>query len=149
MLQVNYGARGWVVHHKTDIWAKSSPVSGEVVWAMWAMGGAWLCTHLWEHYKYTMDKVVPMPPCSVEIFFLIYRLPFLLGRNGSMLISRNCIKLQRDSLTRWHYKVSERSLCYPKLCVLELSLISFFLSFSLDSQQLPPLCSMRDCNRWH
>ncbi|XP_056160905.1 alpha-L-fucosidase 2-like isoform X2 [Syzygium oleosum] len=56
MLQVNYGARGWVVHHKTDIWAKSSPVSGEVVWAMWAMGGAWLCTHLWEHYKYTMDK---------------------------------------------------------------------------------------------
>ncbi|XP_030522767.2 alpha-L-fucosidase 2-like isoform X2 [Rhodamnia argentea] len=54
--EVNYGARGWVIHHKTDIWAKSSPVSGEVVWAMWAMGGAWLCTHLWEHYKYTMDK---------------------------------------------------------------------------------------------
>ncbi|KAK3412319.1 hypothetical protein EUGRSUZ_I01092 [Eucalyptus grandis] len=54
--KVNYGARGWVVHHKTDIWAKSSPVSGDVVWAMWAMGGAWLCTHLWEHYKYTMDK---------------------------------------------------------------------------------------------
>ncbi|KAG4392292.1 hypothetical protein GLYMA_04G111966v4 [Glycine max] len=20
------------------------------------MGGAWLCTHLWEHYTYTLDK---------------------------------------------------------------------------------------------
>ncbi|KAL7600627.1 hypothetical protein Lser_V15G24579 [Lactuca serriola] len=24
------------------------------VWALWPMGGAWLCTHLWEHYTYTM-----------------------------------------------------------------------------------------------
>ncbi|KAJ4716204.1 Alpha-L-fucosidase 2 [Melia azedarach] len=54
--QVNYLARGWVAHHKTDIWAKSSADRGEVVWALWPMGGAWLCTHLWEHYSYTMDK---------------------------------------------------------------------------------------------
>ncbi|GLJ31426.1 hypothetical protein SUGI_0630630 [Cryptomeria japonica] len=24
--------------------------------AVWPMGGAWLCTHLWEHYSYTLDK---------------------------------------------------------------------------------------------
>ncbi|GLT47341.1 hypothetical protein SLA2020_210460 [Shorea laevis] len=54
--QVNYDASGWVVHHKSDIWAKSSADRGEVVWAIWPMGGAWLCTHLWEHYKFTMDK---------------------------------------------------------------------------------------------
>ncbi|XP_050212005.1 alpha-L-fucosidase 2-like [Mercurialis annua] len=54
--QVNYKANGWVVHHKSDIWAKSSADRGDPVWALWAMGGAWLCTHLWEHYSYTMDK---------------------------------------------------------------------------------------------
>ncbi|KAL5788160.1 hypothetical protein ACOSP7_005109 [Xanthoceras sorbifolium] len=54
--QVNYVASGWVVHHKSDIWAKSSAVQGDAVWALWQMGGAWLCTHLWEHYKYTLDK---------------------------------------------------------------------------------------------
>ncbi|KAI4375962.1 hypothetical protein MLD38_013769 [Melastoma candidum] len=54
--EVNYRAKGWVAHHKTDIWAKSSPVQGDVVWAFWPMGGAWLCTHLWEHYTYTLDK---------------------------------------------------------------------------------------------
>lgn len=57
MLQVNYEKCGWVVHHKSDIWAKSSADRENAVWALWPMGGAWLCTHLWEHYNYSMDKV--------------------------------------------------------------------------------------------
>lgn len=56
-LQVNYKASGWVVHHVSDIWAKTSALQGNPVWALWPMGGAWLCTHLWEHYAYTADKV--------------------------------------------------------------------------------------------
>ncbi|KAJ8478638.1 hypothetical protein OPV22_022365 [Ensete ventricosum] len=54
--KVNYEASGWVAHHVSDIWAKSSPDVGDPVSAFWPMGGAWLCTHLWEHYSYTMDK---------------------------------------------------------------------------------------------
>ncbi|CAL5377453.1 unnamed protein product [Camellia sinensis] len=53
---VNYEASGWVAHQVSDLWAKTSPDRGEAVWAIWQMGGAWLCTHLWEHYTYTMDK---------------------------------------------------------------------------------------------
>ncbi|XP_078430290.1 1,2-alpha-L-fucosidase [Wolffia australiana] len=54
--KVNYDCSGWVAHQVSDLWAKTSPDSGNPVWAMWPMGGAWLCTHLWEHYAYTMDK---------------------------------------------------------------------------------------------
>ncbi|XP_021626476.1 alpha-L-fucosidase 2 isoform X2 [Manihot esculenta] len=54
--RVNYEKCGWVVHHKSDIWAKSSADRENAVWALWPMGGAWLCTHLWEHYNYSMDK---------------------------------------------------------------------------------------------
>ncbi|KAK9988514.1 hypothetical protein SO802_028753 [Lithocarpus litseifolius] len=54
--EVNYEASGWVVHHKSDIWAKTSADQGNVDWALWPMGGAWLCTHLWDHYTYTLDK---------------------------------------------------------------------------------------------
>ncbi|XP_047316634.1 alpha-L-fucosidase 2-like [Impatiens glandulifera] len=54
--KVNYEARGWVTHQVSDIWAKTSPDRGQALWALWPMGGAWLCTHLWEHYSYTMDK---------------------------------------------------------------------------------------------
>jgi len=49
-----YGCGGWVVHHNTDIWRGSAPING--VDGIWPTGGAWLCTHLWEHYLFTGDK---------------------------------------------------------------------------------------------
>lgn len=55
-----YGAtKGWSLGQNTDIWAMTNPVgehSGDPSWANWPMGGAWISTHLWEHYAYTMDK---------------------------------------------------------------------------------------------
>jgi alpha-L-fucosidase 2 len=54
-----YGVDGWVAHHNSDIWAISNPVGdfgkGDPVWANWTMGGAWLATHLWEHFLFTND----------------------------------------------------------------------------------------------
>ncbi|KAJ0973750.1 hypothetical protein J5N97_015715 [Dioscorea zingiberensis] len=54
--KVNYETSGWVAHQVTDIWAKTSPDRGDPVWALWPMGGAWLCIHLWDHYTFSMDK---------------------------------------------------------------------------------------------
>ena len=54
-----YGMRGWTTHHNSDIWASANPVGekeGDPMWANWAMGGAWLCQHLYEHYRYTGDE---------------------------------------------------------------------------------------------
>lgn len=51
-----YNAPGWTVHHNTDIWATTNPVSGSPSWANWPVGGAWLSQHLWEHYQFTGDK---------------------------------------------------------------------------------------------
>ena len=55
-----YGTNGWVACHNTDIWAMSNPVGNfgndDPVWACWNMGGAWLSTHLWEHFLFTQDK---------------------------------------------------------------------------------------------
>jgi len=50
-----YGARGWVLHHNTDIWRINGPVDG-AYWGMWPMGGAWLSQHLFEKYAYSGDK---------------------------------------------------------------------------------------------
>lgn len=50
-----YGARGWVAHHNSDLWRATAPVDG-AAWGMWPMGGAWLCTHLWDHYDYHRDQ---------------------------------------------------------------------------------------------
>lgn len=50
-----YKARGWNVHHNTDLWRITGPVDGGF-YGMWPMGGAWLSQHLWQHYLYTGDK---------------------------------------------------------------------------------------------
>ena len=56
-----YGVdRGWCLAHNTDIWAMTCPVglhTGDPMWANWNMGGAWLSTHIWEHYTFSLDKV--------------------------------------------------------------------------------------------
>ncbi|NCI49550.1 glycoside hydrolase family 95 protein [Sediminibacterium roseum] len=50
-----YHARGWNVHHNTDLWRITGPVDGGF-YGMWPMGGAWLSQHIWYHYLYTGDK---------------------------------------------------------------------------------------------
>ena len=53
--QEMYGCRGWMAHHNTDLWRIAGPVDG-TPWGMFPTGGAWLTTHLWQHYLYTGDK---------------------------------------------------------------------------------------------
>ena len=51
---------GWAAAHNSDIWAMTNPVGNfgkeEPMWACWNMAGAWLSTHIWEHYVFTQDK---------------------------------------------------------------------------------------------
>jgi alpha-L-fucosidase 2 len=49
-----YGCRGWVVHHNTDLWRGTAPINN--IDGVWPTGGAWLCYHLWEHYLFTRDE---------------------------------------------------------------------------------------------
>jgi alpha-L-fucosidase 2 len=50
-----YGARGFMIHHNTDIWGDAEAIDG-YQWGLWPMGGAWLSLHAWDHYAYTNDK---------------------------------------------------------------------------------------------
>ena len=56
----NYRCRGWCTHHNADLWGLACAVgdfgNGQPKWACWPMGGAWLCRHLWDHYRFSLDK---------------------------------------------------------------------------------------------
>lgn len=53
--QVHYNAEGWLVHPITNVWGFTAP--GENAgWGMHVGGGAWLATHIMEHYYFTLDK---------------------------------------------------------------------------------------------
>lgn len=55
----NYGCRGWVAHHNTDLWRSSGPVgaygSGDPRWTMWPLAAPWLCQHFWDHFAFSGD----------------------------------------------------------------------------------------------
>jgi len=68
-----YGCGGWMAHHNTDIWRIAGPVDG-AQWGMFPTGGAWLTTHLWQHYLFTGDKA-----------FLRANLPILQGAAAFLL----------------------------------------------------------------
>ncbi|HPF52429.1 MAG TPA: glycoside hydrolase family 95 protein [Draconibacterium sp.] len=70
--KVQYGDSGWVVHPITNVWGYTSP--GEAAsWGMHTGAGAWICTHIAEHYRYTGDKdflqrMYPVLKGSVEFY---------------------------------------------------------------------------------
>jgi len=74
--KAHYGARGWVLHHNTDIWRGTAPINASNH-GIWATGGAWLCQHLMEHYRFTGDndflaqRAYPIMKAAAE-FFLDY-----------------------------------------------------------------------------
>ena len=83
----HYGAHGWVLHQNTDIWRVAAPMDGPT-WGTFTVGGAWLTTHLWEHYLFTLNKdylkeVYPVMKGSVQFF-----MDFLIEHpNGKWLIT--------------------------------------------------------------
>ena len=69
--KVMFNARGWVCFHNTDLWRATAVIDGN--WAFTPTCGAWLTTHLWEHYQFTGDKrflkeVYPVFKGAAEFF---------------------------------------------------------------------------------
>lgn len=74
----HYGARGWVFHQNTDLWRVAAPMDG-ASWGAFTTGGAWLATHLYEHYLFSGDRAFlkefyPVLKGSAE-FFLDFLAP--------------------------------------------------------------------------
>jgi alpha-L-fucosidase 2 len=51
-----YDRPGWTAHHNTDIWVYSAPQDRWLPATIWSMGGAWLCTHICQHFVFTGDR---------------------------------------------------------------------------------------------
>ena len=80
-----YGCRGWVAHHNTDIWRIAGPVDG-ATWGMFPNGGAWLATHLWEHYLYTLDQDFLKEYYPILRDAAIFYLDYMVERDGELIV---------------------------------------------------------------
>ena len=83
----HYGAKGWVFHQNTDIWRVAAPMDGPN-WGTLTVGGAWLCTHMWEHYEYTKDKEFLKQSFPILEGSVLFFLDFLVAHpNGKWLVT--------------------------------------------------------------
>ncbi|MDQ0877801.1 alpha-L-fucosidase 2 [Paenibacillus sp. V4I3] len=120
--ETNYGARGWVAHHNSDLWAQTAPVGdfgiGDPVWAFWPMGGTWLTQHLWEHYAFSGDEVFLREtayPIMKEA--ALFCLDWLIeDKDAHFITSPSTSPEQKFVIGDKHYAVSEAS-------TMDLSLI--------------------------
>jgi alpha-L-fucosidase 2 len=70
--QTQYELDGWVVHPITNVWGYTSP--GEAAsWGMHTGAGAWISTHIAEHYAFTGDpdflkRMYPVLESSVRFY---------------------------------------------------------------------------------
>src|SRR5690625_6839216 len=44
-----YGARGWMMHHNTDIFGRTG-LHDEIRWGVFPLGGTWMTFPVWRHY---------------------------------------------------------------------------------------------------
>ena len=51
----HYRAKGWVLHHNTDLWRGTAPINHSNH-GIWPTGGAWLCQNLWQRFLYSADE---------------------------------------------------------------------------------------------
>lgn len=80
--QKMYNCRGFVAHHNTDIWGDTAVQGVWIPGSYWVMGAAWLCTHIWTHYEYTMDKEFLAEYYPVMRDAALFFLDFLIEDNG-------------------------------------------------------------------
>lgn len=56
-----YHAGGFTAHHNVDLWRSTNSVGNHVEgscgYGFWPMGAGWLCSHVYEYYRFTMDRV--------------------------------------------------------------------------------------------
>ena len=83
--RVMYNCRGWVAHHNTDLWRIAGPVDG-APWGMFPNGGAWLATHLWEHYLFTLDQDFLRRYYPVLREAARFYLDYMVERDGQLLV---------------------------------------------------------------
>ena len=81
-----YGARGWAMHHNTDIFGRTGLHDG-IQWGTFPLGGAWMTFPLWRHYlhdpdrDYLADRLYPILKGSA-----LFVLDFLVeGPNGNLV----------------------------------------------------------------
>ncbi|MCI8999335.1 MAG: glycoside hydrolase family 95 protein [Muribaculaceae bacterium] len=138
-----YGVeRGWCLGHNSDIWAMTNPVgltTGDPTWANWNMGGAWVATHIWEHYLFTKDKEYLAKYYPVLKGAAEFCLDWLVEKDGSLITSPSTSPENRyvtpDGYVGATFYGGAADLAMIKQCLLDAGDAAKVLGVDMDFQK--------------
>lgn len=92
----------WCAHHNTDLWADTDPVDRWMPSALWPLGGAWLCLHVYERYEFNgehdsldgepfLEKILPVVEGAVA-FLLDFLIPASADANEKHLTTCSSLR---------------------------------------------------------
>ncbi len=101
-----YGAGGWVMHHLTDIYGRTS-INADPKWGTSPLAGAWMALNLYDHYDFTRDSAYlhryawPLIKGSAD-FIMDFLIPDAEGNlvTAPSMSPENGFFLNRDSTNR-------------------------------------------------
>ena len=80
-----YGAKGFVCHHNTDMHGDAAPQDHWNPGTYWVLGAAWLCTHQWTHYQYTLDTEFLKESFPIMREAALFLLDFMVEHEGYLV----------------------------------------------------------------
>ncbi|KAH6643175.1 Six-hairpin glycosidase-like protein [Boeremia exigua] len=83
-----WGCRGWCAHHCTDIFGDTETQDRWMPASLWPLGGAWVCTLVWEHYAFNGDETLLVRMAPVLEGCVDFLLDFLVeDSTGKFLVT--------------------------------------------------------------
>jgi alpha-L-fucosidase 2 len=130
---VMYGAKGWALHHNTDIWRSTGAVDKTA--GVWPTCNAWFCSHLWEKYLYSGDKdylkeIYPILKGAAEFYtdFLVKD-----TKTGYMVVSPSVSPENTPGMWTYEDKKADGTLIKERAY--------FFAGITMDNQMVFDLLS--------
>jgi len=130
---VMYGAKGWTLHHNTDIWRSTGAVDKTA--GVWPTCNAWFCSHLWEKYLYSGDKnylkeIYPILKGASEFYtdFLVKD-----SKTGYMVVSPSVSPENTPGTWSYEDKKADGTIIKERAC--------FFAGVTMDNQMVFDLLS--------
>lgn len=85
--EIMYGCRGAVCHHNTDFYGDCAPQDVYMAATPWTTGGVWMALHLWEHYRFTLDRAFLREWYPVLRDFALFFVDFLIEDHDGKLVT--------------------------------------------------------------
>ncbi len=80
----------WCLCHNSDVWCMTNPVGyqrEDTEWCCWPIGGAWVSSHLWEHYMFTKDRQFLERVYPIMAGAALFCMDWLIEKDGYLMTS--------------------------------------------------------------